>query len=136
MGEHRIRGEVLSWLNEAREDIEVAGELIGLGRYSHACFMAQQAAEKALKALILARLRVYERIHDLTELYSSLEGHLTLPDEVEDKLPTLSAYYVTARYPNAGLRQPSRSLGRTQAEEALRIAEVVVEAVERIIGEA
>jgi len=56
LGEHGVRGEALSWLNEAREDIEVAGELIGLVRYSHACFMAQQAAEKALKALILASL--------------------------------------------------------------------------------
>ena len=51
MADARIRGEALDWLHEAQEDLEVARELLEFGRFSHACFLAQQAAEKALKAL-------------------------------------------------------------------------------------
>lgn len=136
MADARIRGEVLDWLHEAQEDLGVARELLELGRFSHACFLAQQAAEKALKALALAELRRYERSHDLTELYELVSRCLPLPEDVVSRLPTLSTYYLVARYPNAGLRRPSRAIGRQQAEEAVEVAGHVLGAVKRAIGEA
>ncbi|HWQ16438.1 MAG TPA: HEPN domain-containing protein [Sulfolobales archaeon] len=36
------------WLDEAIDDLEAAGEMQRLGRYSKACFFSHQAAEKAL----------------------------------------------------------------------------------------
>jgi len=42
----------LDWLDEARDDLESAEYLLNGGRYSKACFYAQQAAEKAVKALL------------------------------------------------------------------------------------
>jgi len=44
-----VRGEALDRLYEASEDLETARSLFKLRRYAHACFHAQQAAEKALK---------------------------------------------------------------------------------------
>ncbi len=70
-------------------------------------------------------------VYDLTVLYGEVEGLLELPKEVSQGLSELSAYYVLARYPNAGLRRPSLSIGRVQAERAVSIAEGVVKAVER-----
>ena len=132
----RIRSEVLDWLHEAQEDLEVAGELLELGRFSHACFLAQQAAEKAFKALVLAELRRYERSHDLTELYDLVSRRLPLPEDVVSHLPTLSTYYLVARYPNAGLRRPSLAIGRRQAEEAVEVAGRVLRAIKEAVGEA
>lgn len=41
------------WLQDAEDDL--AADLARLGRYAKACFHAQQAAEKALKALPIAK---------------------------------------------------------------------------------
>ncbi len=40
-------------------------DLLRLGRYSKACYFAQQAAEKALKALLIKRLNRYEHTHSV-----------------------------------------------------------------------
>jgi HEPN domain-containing protein len=37
------------WIDQAREDLKWARELVRLGGYHIACFLAQQIAEKALK---------------------------------------------------------------------------------------
>jgi HEPN domain-containing protein len=43
--------EALRWLKTAEEDLGAARGLRSLKKYSHACFLAQQCGEKALKAL-------------------------------------------------------------------------------------
>lgn len=123
-----IRSDVLNWLYEGVEDLKTAEQLFKLERYAHACFHAQQAAEKALKAVIMAKLRKLARGHDLVELYSQVEHLLKLP--CADELAELSSFYVQARYPNAGLTRPSMEISRRQAGRALGIARRVVDAVE------
>ncbi|WP_291999198.1 HEPN domain-containing protein [Caldivirga sp.] len=49
------------------------------------------------------------------------------------RLPTLSQYYVTSRYPNAGLEVPSEGISRTQAEEALNVAEVIISYASKLL---
>ncbi len=41
------------WLAQAKRDLEHAHQSSGLGHFEWACFAAQQAAEKAAKALHL-----------------------------------------------------------------------------------
>jgi len=48
------------WLDDAEDDLAAAKELYRAGRFAKACFLAQQAAEKALKALLIKRGGVYE----------------------------------------------------------------------------
>ena len=43
--------EALRWLKTAEEDLGAARGLLTIKKYSHACFIAQQCAEKAMKAL-------------------------------------------------------------------------------------
>lgn len=43
--------EALRWFNSAKSDLETGELLQQHGRYSHSCFLFQQAAEKAVKAL-------------------------------------------------------------------------------------
>ena len=43
--------EAQRWLGTAGEDLKAVKVLLDQGLYSHACFMAQQCGEKAVKAL-------------------------------------------------------------------------------------
>ncbi|MCE4611191.1 MAG: HEPN domain-containing protein [Desulfurococcales archaeon] len=46
-----VRREALLWLEEAGYDLEDARDAYSRGRWSRVTFLAQQACEKALKAL-------------------------------------------------------------------------------------
>ena len=72
-----MRDEVLYWLSEARADLRHVEASMRLGDYNWACFAAQQAAEKALKALILHLLGEYPRGHDLVVLYRRVRAHFS-----------------------------------------------------------
>ncbi len=126
-----VRSEALDWLEEAKADLEHARLSLGSGSYNWACFVAQQAAEKALKAFMMGvGRRRPPRTHDLTRLYVGVGERLELPGEVVERLGELSAYYTIARYPNAGLMRPSTGITRVQAEEAIKLAGKVVRRVE------
>jgi len=56
-----VRDDVLNWLAETRADLRHAEASINIGDYNRACFAAQQAVEKALKALILHVVGEYSR---------------------------------------------------------------------------
>ncbi len=125
-----VRGEAVDWLEEARADLRHAENSIEVGDYNWACFAAQQAAEKALKALAIHVLGVLPRGHDLVRLYRLLRGRVEL-ELPEDMLSRLSAYYTLARYPNAGIERPSEEITREQAVEAVEAARRIVDEVSR-----
>lgn len=129
-----VRDEVLDWLAEARADLRHAEASTRIGDYNWACFAAQQAAEKALKALILHVLGEYPRGHDLVRLYRRVREVVGLGLS-ESSLARLSAYYTQARYPNAGIERPSEEITREQADEAVAVARGVVDEVSKVIGD-
>ena len=51
MSDEKRKNEGVRWLQTARNDFEAAIILQDHGKYSLACFHAQQAAEKTVKAL-------------------------------------------------------------------------------------
>lgn len=96
----KVWQEVLRWLEFAREDLDVALQLVNspYPRPRHACWQCQQAAEKAIKAALL-----YERIqfpftHDLDVLRNLLPKGWRVRDMYGD-LSDLSEWAVDARYP-------------------------------------
>jgi len=129
-----VRDEVVDWLAEARADLRHAEASTRIGDYSWACFAAQQAAEKALKALVLHVLGEYPRGHDLVKLYRRVREFVKL-ELSEGSLARLSAYYTQARYPNAGIERPSEEITREQADEAVAVARGVVDEVSKVIGD-
>ena len=84
------------WLEIAAEDLDVAEAMARSGRYLYAGFEAQQAAEKALKAVLQEAERVPPKIHNLVTL--ARESGMDM-QELLDRLATLSAYYIATRYP-------------------------------------
>ena len=94
------------------------------------CFDAQQAAEKAIKALLIHLGVRFPYVHDLTEL-------LTLVEQAEREIPQsirqaarLTRYAVGTRYP--GVSEP---VTHKEYEEAAAIAEEAVDWVESILKE-
>ena len=63
------------------------------------CFQAQQAAEKALKAICRGKAIEFRSTHDIDELVELLSDHgVVIPGEVDDAT-ILTRYAVQARYP-------------------------------------
>ena len=93
----RVR-EARRWLHFAREDLDVAKELLRRGRIRHVCFCAQQSAEKALKAaLVLDGLEV-PHIHDLNAVRNRLPDSWSVKREHPD-LAELTVWAAESRYP-------------------------------------
>jgi HEPN domain-containing protein len=85
------------WFQQAKRDLDQAKSSKAEARHEWACFAAQQAAEKAVKALHLslgqeAWGRVVARL--LKEL------PIAVPDELIDKAKVLDAFYIPTRYAN------------------------------------
>jgi len=87
------------WLQLADEDLAMARLALDQGIYRQTCFHAQQAAEKALKALLLVRQGTYPRTHSLEDLLVyDTSGELS---EWEESCRRLSQFYLTTRYVDA-----------------------------------
>ena len=95
------------------------------------CFDLQQAAEKAVKAVLIHLHVAFPRIHDLDELFALVErAGSPIPSEVRQAI-LLSTYAVETRYPFIG-----EPVGQAEYDEAMRLAEAVVRWAERQIGSA
>ena len=92
------------WLNRARSNL-ILSRLVAPGVYlEDLCFEAQQAAEKALKALLIHLGIAFPYVHDLAGLLTLLEqAGLQLPGDVREAA-RLTPYAVFTRYP--GIAQP------------------------------
>ena len=88
--------EARRWLRFASEDIEVAQELFSGRRIRHACFLAQQAAEKALKAALALEGLSY--MHDLNAARNLLPDSWAVKSEQPD-LAELTVWATESRYP-------------------------------------
>jgi len=95
-------------------------------RWAQACFVCQQCADKALKALALARGFDRVRSHSTLEIARALG----INDAVEDAAKRLDLYYMSTRYPDALLSgAPFEYFTRAQAEEALQLTATVLRRV-------
>jgi HEPN domain-containing protein len=86
------------------------------------CYQAQQAAEKALKAVFLAKGTRFPLTHDLELLLEELEdAGVEIPESV-DRVSKLSRYAVETRYP--GLFDP---VAETDYLESITLARATVD---------
>ncbi|HEY4579397.1 MAG TPA: HEPN domain-containing protein [Candidatus Acidoferrales bacterium] len=92
--------EARRWLAYARSDLEAAQELLQKPRHypRQVCFLAQQAAEKALKAALVFAGVGLPHSHDLDALRNLLPDGWRVKAEHPD-LGSLSVWAVEARYP-------------------------------------
>ena len=130
MNAHRL--EAQRWFREAQADLAVVRTLRGAGHHAAACFHSQQAAEKALKALLYAQGARVVLGHSVRGLALQCERHDTAFARVADDAALLDQFYITTRYPN-GLPAPaipSESFTDSQSQTAQEAAEHVIGLVE------
>jgi HEPN domain-containing protein len=90
------------WLRRAESSLALARTKTPGVLYEDLCYQAQQAAEKALKAVFVARKIPYPFTHDINALLSGLEHHgLSVPEDLWDAV-TLTSYASDTRYPGFG----------------------------------
>jgi HEPN domain-containing protein len=115
------------WFRQAERDLEQARDSATAGRHEWACFAAQQAAEKAVKAL---HLHVGQDAwgHVVRMLLEELPDSVTVPEELLDQARVLDAFYIPARYPNGhAAGAPADHYGKLQSEDAIRHASAIIE---------
>jgi len=95
-------------------------------RHEWACFAAQQAAEKAVKALHL-HLGQEAWGHAVARLLEELPDTVGVPRELIEKGRVLDNFYIPARYPNSHPEgAPFQHYGALQSAEAIRHAGEIV----------
>ena len=115
------------WFRQAERDLQQARDSAAAGRHEWACFAAQQAAEKAVKALHL-RLGQDAWGHVVRMLLEELPGSVTVPESLLDQARTLDAFYIPTRYPNShAAGAPGDHYGKLQSEDAIRHASAIIE---------
>jgi len=126
----------LDWLRQAVRDLEHARRSMELGDYEWACFAAQQAAEKAVKALY-QRLGVEVWGHSISRMLEALPEGYKPPEELIDMARELDRHYIPTRYPNFHPEgAPMDYYSRADAERAIRYAEEVLGFVRSKVPEA
>ncbi len=120
----------VDWLNEARDDLESANYLLEGGRYSKACFYAQQSAEKAVKALLIKRFGRYEEVHSVADLLKIIKDFIHVDESMISMGNKLDGFYIPTRYPNAWPSgAPHERYVKSDAEEAVAYASAIFEFV-------
>lgn len=122
------------WINQAQRDLAAASHQRSGGFHEWAAFMAQQAAEKAIKA-------VYQRLggdawgHSCHQLLVGLREKGIVATAMEDRARFLDRCYVPARYPNgwqAGI--PGDMYGERDADEAIGAAAEILRFCQNLLA--
>lgn len=116
------------WLNRAHSNLIRAKTEIPGVYLEELCFDAQQAAEKAIKALLIHRGVAFPYVHDLADLITLLQQSGEMVPETVREAGRLTRFAVVTRYPGV-----SESVTHEEYQEAITIAERVVRWVEGIL---
>jgi HEPN domain-containing protein len=124
-------GSPQDWLARAKSDLILARLPLPEGAfYEDLCFHAQQAAEKAIKAVYQFHGLIFRYTHDLEELLAGLKQKgLVLPQKIDESI-ILTSFAWEARYP--GLNEP---VSEEEHSKAVEHAEAVVAWAENEIGQ-
>jgi HEPN domain-containing protein len=127
--------EAQRWLSQAQNDLAVVHMSVREGFYAHACFMSQQATEKALKALAYLKGDRFVPGHSVRGLLDDLITTYPELASVQDGAERLDQYYVPTRYPDAlPGGAPFEVYRREQSEEAVTLAESIIQVVARLVS--
>lgn len=121
-----VRQLTAEWLDYARSDLTVAETMqeTEAGRPRHVAYHAQQAAEKAIKALLVFEQIEFPFTHELDVLRDLAPAGSGLHSAFAD-LESLSRWAVRARYPV--FDEPTQA----EATDAKQLAAGVVRLVEK-----
>ena len=118
----------LEWMHRAKGSLEMAQiKIIGHIQYEDLCFQVQQAAEKALKGLLIYYGIEPEFTHNIEKLLGELERYTAIPANIRESAQ-LTDYATQTRYPGE-----YEEVTKEEYEKAVNIAQGCLDWVEEII---
>ncbi len=118
------------WMNRARSNLAVAKLATGSIYLEDLCFNAQQAVEKATKALLMKLDIEFPYIHDIAQLMTLLERAGQEIPGFAREAEQLTQFAVFSRYP--GLAPPVK---REEYDKAVATAEQVIRWIEGLLSD-
>ncbi|MCI0513782.1 HEPN domain-containing protein [candidate division KSB1 bacterium] len=124
-----IVGSAQDWLARSKGDLALAQiQLPEDAFFEDLCYHAQQAAEKAIKAIYVQQKLKFNYIHDLAELLNGLKNKgIEIPPEIE-AAAELTIFAWEARYPG-----PVEPVTEEEYQQAIKMASVVYHWAEKKI---
>lgn len=113
------------WIFLAESDLKAARIVLQEEIYHTACFHAQQAIEKSLKAILRHRQKIVPKTHSLAKLAHEVEksGNIALN---ENDLIFVDQFYIPTRYPDTLPGSLPEGLPtKKDAEKAIHVAQTV-----------
>lgn len=124
-----MASRALDWFSQAQRDYQHAIDSHERQNYEWACFAAQQAAEKAVKALHLS-LGQEAWGHVIARLLRQLPASVSVPAELINRAMVLDNFYIPPRYPDSHPEgAPFEHYGELQSKEAIAHAGEIIEFV-------
>ncbi len=122
------------WWRQAQRDSDKARLDFEHGYYEWCCFTAQQAAEKALKALYYHNNQSV-RGHSLLRLLEGVSAIIPVTENLLHQARVLDRYYQESRYPNGFPEgSPFDFFDQKIAEEALGALRAILEFCSNHLG--
>ncbi len=121
-------------MDQAQGDLEHAKHDLQSGFYDWACFSAQQAAEKAAKA-VFQKLGTEVWGHSVADILEKLHQFHPVPQHLIDLALELDKAYIPTRYPNAHPSgSPRRRYTKAEAERLVGYAEQIVQFCQSLLA--
>jgi HEPN domain-containing protein len=121
------------WFRQAKRDLESAKTQLENGFFEWACFIAQQATEKSVKA-VYQKLGAEAWGRSVTDLLRGIGEKVKVSDELIDRAKYLDKFYIPARYPNgwpSGI--PAEYITRGDAQNAICNSEKILQFCESLL---
>lgn len=118
------------WARQAERDIDDARYALGGKRFNLACFLSQQAAEKAVKAFLYSQGALDVWGHSVADLCEQAEDFDKDFRQLRTRISPLDKYYIPTRYPNGlpgGI--PAEAFDEADARGAISQAEEALQFV-------
>lgn len=119
-----MANEIKEWLERAERDLDSSRYNLRGKKYDVAAFLAQQAAEKAMKALYIMKYKELWKIHDLVKLGEKVSA----PKEILVLCEKLNQHYIATRYP------VEAEYSEADSSEAVNDSEKVIEWARQMIS--
>jgi HEPN domain-containing protein len=121
-----------SWIERAKSSLEISKLAVNVNvniYYEDLCFQSQQAAEKALKGLLIYYGVESEFTHNIGILLNEIEKITEIPEKIKETTK-LTKYAVITRYPGE-----YEEITKEGYEESIKIANDCLDWIETKIKE-
>ncbi len=122
--------EANNWYAQAVQDLDDVKFNLSGKRYNVACFLCQQADEKALKAFLFFNKAEEVWGHSVADLYEDASQFEKEFIKLKEDVAPLDKYYIPTRYPDAlpgGI--PSKAFNENDVHNAILLTEKTIDFV-------